>query len=696
MRYTHAHSSTCESALMEIDARGRIANIVLRPKEVLLPLYEALVNSIDAIREANREDGRIEIQIMRPAGVQSLYEADKGRQELPIIGFEVSDNGIGFTDPNFQAFNTSDTTKKRELGGKGVGRLLWLKAFEKVTVESLFHQEETCCQRRFEFSEVFQGLIDNHKLIKGYESSEAGSGKLKTVVRLLNPKPDYQKELPKRTDVLGRRIIEYALQFFVLQQMPTVVLCDEATETVLELNREFLKWKTEEGQVAFEIEGHNFTMQNFLLEAQSGLSHKLSFCADKRVVRAEGLGSRIPDLLGRIRHTQFGERPVVYSGYVSGTYLDESVNQSRTEFSGIPSEAMEGLPSWNTIVERSVNRSQHYLKPFLEPTRISKERQIEEYIMYEAPQYRPLLKFNRELLDCIPAGLSNEKLDEELYRLQGQAEKESRRKFDEVLESYVAKADDAGVDTAKYTSYLEEWNVRGKANLAKYIVHRKLVIELLEKVIGIGPTGKFAPEKAVHEIVFPLRKTSDDLSYEEHNLWILDEKLAYHYYLASDKQLNQIPLLESEDRDRPDLVIFERPIAIVEGESPYSSVVLFEFKRPMREEFGKEEDPITQVYGYIDDIQAGTAKSRRGRSIPIASNAPFFCYIVCDLTEKIHKFAKGAGLLERADRQGFYGWNTPYKAYVELISFDKLLSDAKKRNRILFEKLGIGNRAQTP
>lgn len=29
-------------------------------------------------------------------------------------------------------------------------------------------------------------------------------------------------------------------------------------------------------------------------------------------------------------------------------------------------------------------------------------------------------------------------------------------------------------------------------------------------------------------------------------------------------------------------------------------------------------------------------------------------------------------------------------SYVEVLTFEKILSDAKKRNRILFEKLGIG------
>lgn len=38
---------------------------------------------------------------------------------------------------------------------------------------------------------------------------------------------------------------------------------------------------------------------------------------------------------------------------------------------------------------------------------------------------------------------------------------------------------------------------------------------------------------------------------------------------------------------------------------------------------------------------------------------------------------------------GYYGYNETLNAYYEIISYAKLLADAKKRNRILFEKLHL-------
>ena len=38
---------------------------------------------------------------------------------------------------------------------------------------------------------------------------------------------------------------------------------------------------------------------------------------------------------------------------------------------------------------------------------------------------------------------------------------------------------------------------------------------------------------------------------------------------------------------------------------------------------------------------------------------------------------------------GYYNYNKKYNAYFEILSYDKILNDAKKRNRVLFDKLGL-------
>jgi hypothetical protein len=64
--------------------------------------------------------------------------------------------------------------------------------------------------------------------------------------------------------------------------------------------------------------------------------------------------------------------------------------------------------------------------------------------------------------------------------------------------------------------------------------------------------------------------------YEDHNLWILDERLTFTSYVASD-----LPLDGRQDRT-PDLLIFDKRVAFrVENETS-NPVIVFEFKRPNR------------------------------------------------------------------------------------------------------------------
>ena len=41
------------------------------------------------------------------------------------------------------------------------------------------------------------------------------------------------------------------------------------------------------------------------------------------------------------------------------------------------------------------------------------------------------------------------------------------------------------------------------------------------------------------------------------------------------------------------------------------------------------------------------------------------------------------------DHLGYLGYNKGFKAYIEVISFDRLVNLAKERNKAFFDKLGL-------
>src|SRR5262245_48543673 len=117
---------------------GRLRNTSLPKSRALLPLFEAVVNAIQAVDEvhgADMDSARIEVRIVRDQ--QLPLPSGGGPQAAiapPIIGFVVTDNGEGFHDANMASFETLDSEYKSKHGCRGAGRLLWLKAFKKVEV----------------------------------------------------------------------------------------------------------------------------------------------------------------------------------------------------------------------------------------------------------------------------------------------------------------------------------------------------------------------------------------------------------------------------------------------------------------------------------------------------------------------------------------------------------------------------------
>ena len=193
----------------------------------------------------------------------------------------------------------------------------------------------------------------------------------------------------------------------------------------------------------------------------------------------------------------------------------------------------------------------------------------------------------------------------------------------------------------------------------------------------------------------PMQKESRELSFDDSNLWLVDERLAFHNYLASDKTLMSIPITDSDKTKEPDLLginIFDNPLLINEKEEfPLASLTVVEIKRPMRNDAtsGETKDPIEQALGYLKRVREGKVTTPSGRPIPNSEDIPGFCYILCDLTPTIIHRCELLDLKVTFNKMGYFGFHKSYNAYIEVISFDKIVKSAKERNKAFFDKLGF-------
>ena len=70
-------------------------------------------------------------------------------------------------------------------------------------------------------------------------------------------------------------------------------------------------------------------------------------------------------------------------------------------------------------------------------------------------------------------------------------------------------------------------------------------------------------------------------------------------------------------------------------------------------------------------------------------NIPAFCYIISDITPTLTHHLDTLDALPTPDSQGYYGFQKNFGVYYEVCDYDKLLSDARKRNCVFMDKLNF-------
>jgi hypothetical protein len=63
--------------------------------------------------------------------------------------------------------------------------------------------------------------------------------------------------------------------------------------------------------------------------------------------------------------------------------------------------------------------------------------------------------------------------------------------------------------------------------------------------------------------------------------------------------------------------------------------------------------------------------------------------VIYDITPTLREWARMFELQDTPDSLGFFGYKRAFSAYFEVISYSKLVSDAEKRNKVFFQKLGL-------
>lgn len=673
---------------MQSDLAGRVRNTKLAARHALLPLFEAIANSIDSIVELGNLHGRVKITIDR--GISLFGDQPEDSPLLPeIAGFVIEDNGIGFTTKNFASFETLDSLSKQLSGGKGVGRLLWLVAFDQASVDSRFSESGKHWNRRFQFLRSSAG-VENAELIEvsGEDVEQA------TRVRLSGFREKYREIGPKSAKAISRRIIEHFLLHYMLDSVPAIEVHDPSLDVRVDLNdlyrEEFIRGTSSR---VFEVKGVSFEIRDVLLRASAEAESALHYCANRRVVKSQRLSSMLAH--AESAFSVDGE-DVYYAGCIMGEYLDDRVDAQRTDFLLDHDGELElhgQRLEWEDVVAGAARAVEEYLKSHIDKAREESIARIRQFVEAEEPRYRVLLEHRPELVGSLSGTLSDERLEIELHRALQDWRLEAKRDAAKQLRGVKEGVEGFSKFKDSVVRALGALQEVAKADLADYVVHRRAVLDFFEQLLGMNDDGKFAKEDALHGLFFPQRTSSDRVDYEDHNLWLIDEALAFHRYLASDLSFeSQVGSpLEIEDKRRPDLLIYNRRMAFSsEEQRPFSSVVIVEFKRPELNSYSDDRNPVSQVYGYVRELREGRARNADGSRIDrLGATVPCFCNIVVSLTPSLREQLEDMGFASGPDEQSYFFFNPSLKAYVEVSSYSRVLQNAVRRNKAFFEKLNL-------
>lgn len=660
-------------AMLKTSLAGKIRNLRHFKSEALLPLFEAVINSIQAIEEAgDLKQGIITVRIKRDMRQGNLAYNDDDSSLPNIIGFEIEDNGIGFNDKNFDSFETADSTYKLAKGGKGVGRFLWLKAFDRVDINSTYlKKDNTLANRKIEFT-ISNGVQELPCL-------GMASGQANTIVHLNGFHEEYRKEPSayKRASKIAQRIFEHCLTRFISGMAPTIKIVDDFEDHVINLHDLYNEIKDSIVTEDFNINSYTFKMHHIRLYGTHSKTHQLVYCADGRDVKNRPIGS----LLGTSIQFDDAGKKFFYSAYITSPFLDENVDEYRQEFN-IPDKTNlvnSNEISMEQIEQEAVKRTRDHLAPVIESVEQQKTDKVSRFVQDQAPMLRAVVKYCPEVMKEIEVNTSEEKMTQTLYAFKGKAEYELRKNSVRLLRTQAQSVDEIETKYMELTEKLEDFQ---KDQLAGYVVFRKMIIDLLDKKLCLNANGKYSNEDIVHDIVFPRKADSDTIAFENHNLWLIDELLAFHTYASSDKPLNDFTSSSSEER--PDVVTFSE----VGDDRIARAVSLLEFKKPQRKSF--DEDPTKQIFRYVRDIRKNNLELPNGRPVAVNESTRFYCYIICDITPQIKEFAENGNYASLQGEYGYYTYNRNHNAHVEIVAFDKIVVDAKQRHKAFFEKLGIG------
>lgn len=650
---------------MELNVEKYINDEIKIPeKNKLIPLFEAISNSI----LANAKNIVINIEYKDELKITNVHSNI-------IENIIISDDGIGFNDENFESFNMAYASNKKN--GKGKGRFFFLKACRECLIESTYLSKDGEKKKR-----NFKFLLDKigvHKISNEIEVSK----NIGTVIKLNG----FYENFYFKFEI--SEIATLVLNSFLLEIMENKelnIILKDNYKNEISLREEYEnKIKNSLTKIEFSINNVSFEIFYIFLEAIQNLKKsKVIFTAQKRAVNEKDLenidkifGNKIKDKILKV--------------YVSSEYLDEVVSINRDSFltdRTLFSKFNENI-SIEKIEKELIKVLKEDLKEDLKEIEETRNNKLNKYFESSINLSDKFI-YDRFKEDILANIIGNEQ-DKSIEKVFDEKRREIRRETETQIKNINFEKENY---KEKVKEIKDKIDISLHVALVDYVIQRKAILELyseilkgqekyIEKKTGIKKEYTYELEKEVHNLIFPMKATSDEIDYNNHNLWLVDESLAFQSFISSDLELKNF-IKNSDSEDRPDLLLFSE----YDLEDNLDSVTLIELKRPEVDVSKRDEKPHDQVMRYVKQLRKGEL-TLKGKTINTTESTRYYCYILLDLNKKNQEVFVDEAYTPLKENRGYIFYHPTYKMYVTVLDYRELKKDAERRNKIFFEKLGI-------
>ncbi|ANI90439.1 hypothetical protein A9P82_14775 [Arachidicoccus ginsenosidimutans] len=674
---------------------------IKKSQKALQPVFECFTNALEAIKIKQKLNADYKGEILI-----KIFASETTVQSTEFNSLSITDNGIGFNNDEFKRFNTFKLTDKG-FKNLGSGRLQYVHYFDNTTVKSVFEQDEKYFEREFVVSKK-ENFLKENAIVKHRHCKEVDASNTETTVSFsaLLENSGVYNDLNEQTlkEKLLERYIHYfcynkgklpkiKIEFYVQSELKSESTISQADIPSIDKTQSVQLQYSKKGKTGIEKtdKTEDFTIDAFKIQKNILKENKLNLVSKGEVIEESDVN--LENLAGS--DNVKGNK---YLFLVSSNYIDARDTNLR---------GVLNIPNKDTFekdlfanqeeiliedIQEEVNKTIDTMYPEIEEV---KQKHQESFT-----KLKEMFLLDDETAKNINVSINDSESD--ILKKFYEAEAKKQASIDAEIKESIDNLEKLDTRSPNYKEELEKEigrlvkaiPMQNKKTLTHYVARRKLVLDLLDKILArqlqVQQQKENYDEALIHNLLF--QKGSNNT--ENSDLWIINEDFIY-FKGSSEKQLSKLEIngervfkdkfSEEEERyltslgenrkiKRPDVLLFpeEGKCIIIEFKAPHVNasdhLTQIDTYANLIRNYTEDKFQITTFYGYLLGESIET-RDVRG-AVSTFEESYQFDYL-------FRPSAKVVGFDNRKDGS----------IYTEVIKYSTLLERAKQRNKIFVDKL---------